>query len=202
MNTQRLSCILLALAVIPGALYAGDEKVAFEEALMAYYEITGDDVTALKETGLALEEMPVALHWASPAMTSPVNLATLRARGDSWQDIAHVRQVGPSSVYIRIGKEFTSTIYEPIFAKFTKVKGATWTDVPLTSDDIVNLVNLKFLSSYYGYSMFEIMAMRDGGADFVSIAATVKEAKQKQQEEQKRKAREEKRKKREQESSN
>lgn len=202
MNALRLFCILLALTVIPGVLYAGDETVAFEEALTAYYEITVDDLTALKETGLALEEIPVALHLASPAMTTPVNLATLRARGDSWRGIADMRQVEPTSVYVLIGKEFKSKTYEPIFAKFTKVKGATWEDVPLTSEDIVNLVNLKFLTSHYGYSMFEIMAMRDEGTDFVSIAATVKEAKQEQYEGQKRKAREEKKKKTEQGSSN
>lgn len=198
MNAPKVACVMLALMSIPVALFGGDEISPFEEALMGFYEINGEDLAALKETGLAHDEMPVALHLAPLAMTSPANLATLRARGDSWKDIANIRQLGPSSVYVLIGKEFESTTYEPIFAKFTKVKGASWTEVPLTNDDIVNLVNLKFLSSHYGYSMFEIMKLRDGGADFVAIAETAKEAKQKQIEEQKRKAREEKRKKREQ----
>jgi hypothetical protein len=43
----------------------------------------------------------------------------------------------------------------------------------LTDDDIVNLVNLKFLYRHHDYSVYEIMAMRDIGKNFIRINSQV-----------------------------
>ena len=48
----------------------------------------------------------------------------------------------------------------------------------LTDEEIMNLVNLRFISSHFDYSVFEIMAMRDHGKDFQRIAADVAQAKE------------------------
>ena len=48
----------------------------------------------------------------------------------------------------------------------------------LTDGEIQNLVNLKFIASQNDYNVFEVMAMRDQGTDFVSLARDVREAKE------------------------
>ena len=50
----------------------------------------------------------------------------------------------------------------------------------LADPDIVNLVNLRFLSEHYGHSPDEIIRMRSEGEGFAKINAKVKKAKQNQ----------------------
>jgi hypothetical protein len=44
-----------------------------------------------------------------------------------------------------------------------------WKKVVLPDDDVVNLVNLKFASDYYGYAPERVMQLRGEGQNFVAI---------------------------------
>jgi len=63
-------------------------------------------------------------------------------------------------------------------------------DTGISDDDIVNLVNLKFISSHYDYSAFDIMAMRDNGFSYAEISTKVSAAKEQMINYQKKKERE------------
>ncbi len=50
-----------------------------------------------------------------------------------------------------------------------------WQQIKLTDEEVINLVNLKFISSHYDYSVFTIMEMRDNGFSYREISKKVKE---------------------------
>ncbi len=52
----------------------------------------------------------------------------------------------------------------------------------LGDDDVVNLVNLKFMSEHYGYPPEKIIKMRSGGKEFVSIYDEIRKEKEKMKE--------------------
>jgi hypothetical protein len=67
--------------------------------------------------------------------------------------------------------------YGKAYGHFKNRKKADWGAIRLTDTDIVNFVNLKFISSHYGYSPDEVIKMRQSGKDFVSINTEVKSKK-------------------------
>jgi hypothetical protein len=57
-----------------------------------------------------------------------------------------------------------------------------WGGIKLSDADVVNLVNLKFISGQYGYAPDEVAGMRSKGESFVGIHGKVKASKAKGQE--------------------
>ena len=174
-----ISITILALAlIVPAALAAEEDRTEFSAALAAYYGVTPEEVAVVWETGISSEEIAVVLRVAQVSNTSAVSIGNLRVRGDSWQDIMKIRNVGSDSIYMVISGNVESGIYAPILAKFDSVPQTKWNSIDFTNDEIVNLVNLKFLSSQYDFSVFKIMEMRDAGKPFVEISALSKAAKE------------------------
>ncbi len=173
-----ISITILALAlIVPAALAAEEDRTEFSAALAAYYGVTPEEVSVVWETEISSEEIAVVLRVAQLSNTSAVNIGTLRVRGDSWQDIMNIRNVGCGSFYMMVAGNVESGLYTPILAKFDSVPETKWDTIDLTNDEIVNLVNLKFLSSQHDFSAFKIMEMRDAGKTFVEISANSKAAK-------------------------
>ena len=56
-------------------------------------------------------------------------------------------------------------------------KKSKWAEIRLSDNDIVNFVNLKFISEKYGYTPEDVVKMRAKGDSFVAINGKVKKAK-------------------------
>ena len=89
-----------------------------------------------------------------------------------------------------INGKFESETFTPIFEKYRLTPNSKWGTIELTDDEVINLVNLKFVSSHYDYSAFSIMEMRDNGYSYREIDTKVRAAKEEMEKEQKIKARE------------
>ncbi len=179
MNIYRvLSIIILLIAlIVPVAYGAGEDRAEVSSALAMYYKVTPEEVAEVRDAGVSSDDLAVVLCVSQLSKTSSVNIAKLRARGDSWLDIMKIRSVGPESFYVMIAAKVESRIYAPILDKYASVRQSEWKSIELTSEEIINLVNLKFVSSQYDYSIFKIMEMRDAGGTFLEIAAQSKAAK-------------------------
>lgn len=178
MKVHRFSLVVAVMLAVPAVSLAGEEAETFSSALASYFGVSAEEVAAVWETGVSGDEIPVALLLAKLTKSSPANFGKLRARGDSWRDIAKVRNVGSDAFYMKIDAKFESATFSPIFAHFDTTSESKWRELPLTDGDVVNLVNLKFISSHFDYSAFEVMSMRDKGNSFVDITAHVKSAKE------------------------
>jgi hypothetical protein len=53
-------------------------------------------------------------------------------------------------------------------------KREEWASLTLTDDEVVGLVNVKFLSAHYGLAPDEVIKLRKEGDGFVKLSAQVK----------------------------
>ncbi len=51
-----------------------------------------------------------------------------------------------------------------------------WNTIRLTDAEIVDFVNLRFISEYHSYSPEEVIRMRSAGAGFITINDNIKKA--------------------------
>jgi hypothetical protein len=183
--------VVFALSLgVPAMTQQGNDTDGFNAALSAYFKVSVVEVDAVRSTGLAGDDLAVAFKTAVLIKKTSPDVAKMRVRGDSWSDIAKVRNIDASSFYMIIGGEFESKTFTPIFDKYRLTPQSQWKNLVLTDDDIINLVNLKFISSYYDYSAFEVMKMRDNGFSYPDISTKVCAAKEEMENEQKKKQRE------------
>ena len=173
MNNYRVLIVIILGLVLTGAALAGveEDQAEFSAALAKYFGVSSEEVAKIWEAGVSGDEVAVVLRVAQLSNTSSQNIGKMCARGDSWKEIMGIRNLGCDSFYMMIAAKIESGTYAPLFAKYAAVPQTEWKSIPLTDDDIANLVNLKFLSSHYDYSVFKIMDMRDAGKSFLEIGA-------------------------------
>jgi hypothetical protein len=175
---QRIKSFFLTsflFLIVPGqSLFGAENEIVYYRALANNYEVPYDSIKVLAQDDIPGEEMAVALHISSKAEISLRDIIKLRLNKKSWADIVKSHSIGPSAFFMMLGDKIDSKTYAPIMAKFGKIPEEKWDQLELTDGDYVNLANLKFIAVNYGYSVFEIMAMRDAGRDFVDICREVK----------------------------
>jgi hypothetical protein len=64
--------------------------------------------------------------------------------------------------------------YGKAYGHFRNRDRKDWGHIWLSDDDVVNFVNLRFISEQYNYSPDEVIKMRQNGDGFVDINAKVK----------------------------
>jgi hypothetical protein len=163
--------------------YFADIAAHFQDSTAVLQEILAEEIDP--------EDLPVCFVVARETNSSAQQIAQLRKQGDSWADIMRTKGMSPRAFYFIVAVDFDSKTYSPLFAKYTTVPQSEWPDIVLSDEDVVNLVNLKFIYRRHGYSVFEVMAMRDIGKSFPTINQQIARLKQ----ELMRKEREEKKKK-------
>ena len=168
--------LLITLASGTMAVAGGLDK-AYTEAVCTYFKVNQETVEAVKSVGITDEDIPVVFFVAQRSKSDPATIADVRARGDSWEGIVKSRNLGSDIFFQHVVGFIDSPTYFPIFEKYKTSDTSKWRSMPLADDEIVNLVNLKFIASQHDYSVFEVMNQRDRGDTFVTINKDVREAK-------------------------
>ena len=184
---MRFICIVLAMAFFlplnPGAPRAdidigvsiGEEGITgFYLAVSDYYRVPEQEVVVIKKRRIPDEEIPVVFFVAGRAGVSYSAIIDLRLKGLSWMDITLRLGLGPDIFYVPVKGEVKSPPYGKAYGYYAK-KGKKTSS--LGDADVVNLVNLKFLSEHYGVSPEAVIEMRSGGKNFVSINDEIKKKK-------------------------
>ncbi len=183
MRIARIGWLLLVLSISSVAaaetewsmgISAGPEGIrGFHLAIGNYYRVPEREVVVVRDRGIPDEELPIVFFLAGRARVQPVAIISLRSKGWSWHDITLHFGLTPEIFYVPIIVRKGGPPYGPAYGHYKKYPRESWAKVKLSDREIVNQVNLNFISKHYGYDPAEIMREREQGASFVNIEQAV-----------------------------
>lgn len=178
---MRLPVILLALMLsavtVPvqadnrvdvGASIVDGNIRNFYLAIGEYYRVPEREVIVIRERHIPHHEVPVVLYIAQRAHVEPGVIVDLRLKGNSWMDITLHFGLGPDIYYVPM-REVYGPPYGNAYGYYKHKPKKQWKSIRLDDDEVVNLVNLRFISDRYKYAPDAVARMRSGGKDFVVI---------------------------------
>ncbi|MCP4686081.1 MAG: hypothetical protein GY867_11650 [bacterium] len=151
---------------------------AFHLAVGNHFQVEYRDVVSARERKLANEELPVVYFIARHADVAPGAVIKMRLKGQSWLQIAFNFGLDASYFHVPV-KHKPGPPYGKAYGQFKNKKRSHWRQIRLTDLEIVDLVNLRFISEHYGYAPEEVMKMREKGRAFVVINGEIKKAREK-----------------------
>ncbi len=150
-----------------GASFFNGDLSSFYLSIGDYYRVPERDFYLIRDCGLAPWEVPVVYHIARAARCSPATIIDLRHRGRSWYDITLYFGLSPDIYYVPLPRGYMPCPpYGKAYGYYKKKRGRV---VILDDDDIVNLVNLRFMSDYYRVPPERIIDLRSRHRDFIVI---------------------------------
>lgn len=179
-----LAFILTAVLGLSAA--ALDLRADYIKSIGKYFGVSLDRVGRISGAGIAVEELPVVYFIANRSGTAAKKVADLRLEGAGWMEICDKDSLSAIDFYVIVTRPYRSKVYEPTLNKFENTPRNDWKKIELSDSDIINLVNLKMLTSLHDYSVYEVMAMRDYGKSFPRINQQVQLARKKLDEKQNR----------------
>jgi len=139
----------------------------FHVAVSRYYQVPERDVIVVRERRIPDEELPVVFFIAQRAHVPPARIVDMRLRGSSWWDISVRYGLNADVYYVPVAVR-TGPPYGRAYGHYKKPR-KEWRTLVLTDADIVNLVELRFMSEHYHVPPERIIEMRERNVDFVSI---------------------------------
>ncbi len=156
----------------------GDEDGnSFHLAIGEYYRVPQKEVVIIRERGIPDHEIPVVLFIAARAHVAPAVIMDLRLHGRTWTNITLHFGLSPEIFYVPVNIEVAGPPYGSALGHFKKVPRKKWKKIVLKDDEVINLVNLRFISEHHGYSPEEVIKRRSNGKDFVAINDEFKKGK-------------------------
>ncbi|MFA6448976.1 MAG: hypothetical protein WCX65_05905 [bacterium] len=176
---KKILFLTLALFSVTclGAEAAVNAGVTMSKAGNSFYVSIGDyfsapqkDVMYVSGQGIADEEIPVVFYLARQAKVAPAAIIGLRRKGSSWQAITSRYGFGPEIFYVPVSANaVVGPPYGHAYGYYRNNPRKDWKKIKLGDDDIINLVNLKFISEHYKYPAATIMEMRQKHKGFYAI---------------------------------
>lgn len=156
-------------ASVEAGLSAGANGLnSFYLAVGEYYKVPRNEITCLSNKGIPHNDIPVVFFIAKRARAAPSKVVDLRLRGFSWLDITYNYGLSPEIYYVPV-KEVHGPPYGKAYGYYKKKPRNKWKEIELSDDDVMNLVNLRFISSHYQYEPERVVKLRSQGRDFVAI---------------------------------
>lgn len=141
----------------------------FHVAVSNYYQVPEREVIVVRERRIPDEELPVVFFIAQRAHVAPARIVDMRLRGDSWWDISVRFGLGADTYYVPVAVPVrTGPPYGRAYGHYKKAR-KDWNTIVLTDGDIVNLVELRFMSDHYHVAPERIIEMRERNVDFLAI---------------------------------
>jgi hypothetical protein len=150
---------------------------SFYLAIGDYFGAKEKEIAMIRRMNVSDEELPVVYFLARRAGVSPNAIIRMRLDGKSWMDISLHFGLSAEVFYVPVKKR-AGPPYGKAYGHFKNKKRGEWASIRLSDSEIINFVNLRFISDHYGYSPDEIIAMRERGRDFVVINREVKKARE------------------------
>ena len=145
----------------------------FHVAVANYYHVPEREVIVIRERRIPDDEIPVALFIARHAGVPWTRVVDMRLRGDSWWDISVRLGVSPDVYYIPVAVA-PGPPYGRALGHYKNKHRKQWSTIVLSDADVVNLVELRFLSEHYHVAPERIIEMRGKDRDFVAIHSEVR----------------------------
>ncbi len=141
------------------------------------YRVPEKEVVVIRERRIPDDELPVVFFLARHASVEPDVIVTMRLGGQSWMDIALHYRLLPEIFYVQFDRD-PGPPYGRAWGHFKHHKRSEWKEIRLEDDDIVNLVDLKFVSERYGCTPMEVVRLREKENSFVVIHRDIRAEKE------------------------
>jgi hypothetical protein len=145
----------------------------FDFSVGEYYHVPEREVVVVHERGIPKEELPVVFFIAERAHVRPEAVVVLRNRGMSWMDITLHFGLSPEIYYVPVRSGHP---HGNAYGYYRNHHREDWKRMHFRDADIVNQVNLKFMSEHHGYAPEKIMKERSGGKSFTRIDQDISRA--------------------------
>lgn len=180
---NKIFTFLMFLFLIPGMMLAQDNKVdlgisvvdgklrSFYLAVSDYYRVPGREVVATKERyRLRDEELPVIYFLAARVRVDPSVIVDLRIQGMSWLDVTFHYGLTPEIYYVPVTVKKVGPPYGKAYGYYEKYRpNKEWKKIILSDYEVIDLVNLRFISEHYHLKPEVVMEMRSRGKNFLTI---------------------------------
>jgi hypothetical protein len=178
---KRLAVVALAVALCGPAVLAGQVDVgvsvsdgrlqSFHLAVGDHYRVAPDAVIGIRTRGRLLdEELPVVYFLAARAQIGPQVIVDLRLGKRSWLDIAVHFGLSPEIFFVPVHMETIGPPYGNAYGYYRKYgRSGDWRKFAVTDREVIDLVNLRFMSEYHGLPPDEVIAMRGHQKSFVGV---------------------------------
>jgi hypothetical protein len=124
-----------------------------------YYQVPVWQVVSVQQR-LPIEEVPVVFHLAAAAHVSPNLVLSLHLGGLSWGQVGLRFGLGNDLFYVEGGPGLVGTHYGRLYHEFWSLPRARWVGLRLSDADIVDCVNLRFVTRYYHRPVVEVAKIR------------------------------------------
>ena len=163
--TLRGGQVDLGISVADGRLRS------FYVAVGDHYRVAPRVVVDLRDRyGLRDEELPLVLFLAARAHVAPRAVIDLRLGRMSWLDIALRLRLSPEIFFLPVAVERIGPPYGKAYGYYRNHgRAGDWGRLVLSDREVVDLVNLRFMSEYHGLEPEAVIALRGGGRSFVAI---------------------------------
>lgn len=178
---HKAKFLLISVALAAGAVLPvrGDVNLglsADENGLRSFYLGIGDyyhvperEVYVIHDRGIPDEDLPVVYYLAQRTGAAPGAIVDLRLRGWSWQRITFYLGAGPDIYYMPVPVAVVGPPYGRAYGFYRSVPRARWRTIQLSDDDVVNLVNLRFVSQYRHLPPQRVMELRREHPRFTDV---------------------------------
>ena len=145
----------------------------FHVAVANYYQVPEREVIVIRERRIPDDEIPVALFLARHAGVPWGRVVDMRLSGASWWDISVRLGVKPDVYYVPVAV-VSGPPYGRALGHYKKKHRKEWRAIVLNDADIVNLVELRFLSEHYRVAPERVIELRGHDRDFVAVHADLR----------------------------
>ena len=126
------------------------------------------------------EDLPVVYFLAARAHVAPAAIFSLRVQRMPWLEIAFHYRLTPDIFFIPVTMERIGPPYGNAYGYYRKYgPSRDWRKIALTDREVVDLVNLRFMSEHYRMSPESVMALRGRESKFVVINDEIKRGNEK-----------------------
>lgn len=167
--------ITLFLICLPGDLHAevnlgisiGEEGLrGFHLSIGNYFRVPEREVVYIRERRIPEPEIPVVFFIAGRAHVAPAQIVELRLKGQSWMSIVAYYRLSPEIFYVPV----SGPPYGRAYGHLKKPK-KEWRKISLRDDEVVSMVNLKFISEHHRIPPEQVIRLRSEGRSFAAIDA-------------------------------
>lgn len=186
MRTSGAALLLLTLVVtlnparaqVQAGISIGEEGIrSFYLAVGEYFRTPEKEVVVVRQRGIPDEEIPVVMFLAARANVAPGVIIDLRLGGMTWTDICVRHKLSPEIFYVPVRTEVSGPPYGKAYGYYKNKPRNQWKNITLSDADIVNLVNLRFVSEHYGYPPAQVIKMRSEGKTVLVVHEEVRKGK-------------------------
>jgi len=163
-----LGCLVAARADAQTAFSVSASVGDFHVAVSNYYHVPEREVIVVRERHIPEEELPVVFFIAERARVPAARIVDMRIHGSSWWDISVRYGLGADVYYVPVTVVHTGPPYGRAYGHYKKPH-KQWNTIVLTDADIVNLVELRFMSEHYHVAPDRIVELRERDVDFITI---------------------------------